>query len=71
MNYVLMMDPEMIIIGGGLAASGAALLAPLTREIQGGLAWRSVPTISGGRSVRRRAPRGCVTCLAMLNEAAS
>jgi len=48
-NYVLIMDPEMIIIGGGLADSGAALLDPLTSEVQGGLAWRSAPTITGGR----------------------
>ena len=48
-DYVLIMDPEMIIIGGGLVASGAVLLDPLTREVQGGLAWRSAPTISAGR----------------------
>jgi glucokinase len=48
-NYVLIMDPEMIIIGGGLADSGAALLDPLTRKVQGGLAWRSAPTITDGR----------------------
>jgi glucokinase len=48
-NYILIMDPEMIIIGGGLADSGAALLDPLTSEVQDGLAWRSAPTISGGR----------------------
>ena len=47
-NYVLIMDPELIIIGGGFAHSGAALLDPLAREVQGGLAWRSAPTISGG-----------------------
>ena len=48
-DYVLIMDPEVIIIGGGLVASGAVLLDPLTREVQGGLAWRSAPTISAGR----------------------
>ena len=48
-NYVLLMDPELILIGGGMAASGAALLHPLTREVQAGLAWRPVPAISNGR----------------------
>ena len=48
-NYVLLMDPELILIGGGMAASGAALLHPLTREVQAGLAWRPAPTISNGR----------------------
>ena len=44
-NYVLLMDPELILIGGGMAASGAALLQPLTREVQAGLAWRPAPAI--------------------------
>jgi glucokinase len=47
-NYVLLMDPELILIGGGLAASGAALLDPLIREVQAGLAWRSAPKIANG-----------------------
>ena len=36
-NYVLLMDPELILIGGGMAASGAALLQPLARQVQAGL----------------------------------
>jgi glucokinase len=48
-NYVLLMDPELILIGGGMAASGAVLLHPLTREVQAGLAWRPAPTISNGK----------------------
>ena len=42
-NYVLIMDPELILIGGGMGASGAALLDPLAREVQAGLAWRPAP----------------------------
>jgi glucokinase len=48
-HYVLLMDPELIIIGGGMAAAGAALIQPLTREVQAGLAWRPAPTISTGQ----------------------
>src|SRR4029450_10007012 len=40
-NYVLLMDPELILIGGGMGASGARLLDPLTHAVQGGLAWRA------------------------------
>jgi glucokinase len=47
-SYVLIMDPELIIIGGGMAASGAALLGPLTQEVQAGLVWRPAPTIVTG-----------------------
>lgn len=48
-SYVLLMDPELILIGGGMSAAGAALLRPLTHEVQAGLAWRPAPTISNGR----------------------
>jgi glucokinase len=48
-NYVLLMDPELILIGGGMAASGEALLDPLMREVQAGLAWRSAPKIANGQ----------------------
>jgi glucokinase len=48
-NYVLLMDPELILIGGGMAASGGALLDPLSRTVQAGLTWRPAPPISIGR----------------------
>jgi glucokinase len=57
-NYVLLMDPELILIGGGMAASGAALLQPLAREVQAGLAWRPAPTISNGRFAGDAGRRG-------------
>jgi glucokinase len=47
-NYVLLMDPELILIGGGMGASGATLLDPLGRAVQAGLAWRAAPTILNG-----------------------
>jgi glucokinase len=57
-NYVLLMDPELILIGGGMAASGAALLDPLAREVQAGLAWRRAPAISIGRFAGDAGRRG-------------
>jgi glucokinase len=57
-NYVLLMDPELILIGGGMAGSGAALLQPLAREVQAGLAWRPAPTISNGRFAGDAGRRG-------------
>jgi glucokinase len=57
-NYVLLMDPELILIGGGMAASGLALLQPLTREVQAGLAWRQAPAIVNGRFAGDAGRRG-------------
>jgi glucokinase len=57
-NYVLLMDPEVVLIGGGMAASGAALLQPLIREVQAGLAWRPAPRISIGRFAGDAGRRG-------------
>jgi glucokinase len=57
-SYVLVMDPELILIGGGMSASGAALLLPLTREVQAGLAWRPAPTISTGQFAGDAGSRG-------------
>ncbi|HEX6759100.1 MAG TPA: ROK family protein [Propionibacteriaceae bacterium] len=57
-NYVLLMDPELILIGGGMAASGAALLQPLTRQVQAGLAWRQAPAILDGKFAGDAGRRG-------------
>jgi glucokinase len=57
-SYVLLMDPELILIGGGMAASGTALLEPLTREVQAGLAWRQAPAILNGRFAGDAGRRG-------------
>ena len=57
-TYVLLMDPEVILLGGGMAAAGAALLQPLTREVQAGLAWRAAPTITNGRFAGDAGRRG-------------
>jgi glucokinase len=57
-HYVLLMDPELILIGGGMSASGAALLHPLTSEVQAGLAWRPAPTILIGQFAGDAGRRG-------------
>jgi glucokinase len=57
-NYVLIMDPEVIVLGGGLSGAEAALLDPLAREVQGGLAWRSAPTIATGTFAADAGRRG-------------
>jgi glucokinase len=57
-SYVLLMDPELIVVGGGMAASGAALLQPLSREVQAGLAWRPAPAIVNGRFAGDAGRRG-------------
>jgi glucokinase len=57
-SYILIMDPEMIIIGGGMAASGAALLGPLTRQVEAGLTWRPAPAIVTGRFAGDAGRRG-------------
>jgi glucokinase len=57
-NYVLIMDPELIVMGGGMAASGPALFEPLTRELAAGLAWRPAPRISSGEFAGDAGRRG-------------
>ena len=41
-----------------MAASGTALLEPLTREVQAGLAWRQAPAILNGRFAGDAGRRG-------------
>jgi glucokinase len=55
---VLIMDPELIVMGGGMAASGPALLEPLTRQVAAGLAWRPAPTMSSGEFAGDAGRRG-------------
>lgn len=46
-SFILTMDPERIIVGGGFARAGEAVLVPLRRAVADGLAWRDAPEIVG------------------------
>jgi len=46
-TYTMLLDPELIVIGGGLGESGEALLGPLGKELAERLAWRDPPALVG------------------------
>jgi len=48
-SAVAMVDPAVIIIGGGLSRAGAALLDPLRAGLTTRLPWRSPPILSSAR----------------------
>lgn len=47
------LDPQEIIIGGGLACAGESLLTPLRRGVEERLAWRAPPIISRSKIGQR------------------
>jgi predicted NBD/HSP70 family sugar kinase len=46
-TYTMLLDPELIVIGGGLAEAGSALLGPLGGALAERLAWRRPPVLAG------------------------
>jgi glucokinase len=48
-HEVLVRDPARIVLGGGLAAAGDALVAPLRSALMGRLAFRSAPELTTAR----------------------
>jgi len=44
-SYVLVLDPALIVIGGGLAEAGATLFEPLKERLAGRLAFREPPPV--------------------------
>lgn len=44
-TVTMLIDPELIVVGGGLSAAGADLLRPLRSGLAGGLAWRAAPRV--------------------------
>ncbi|MGO4341185.1 ROK family protein [Pedococcus sp. 2YAF34] len=41
----ILLDPQVIVLGGGLSRAGARLLEPLTAKMDDGLAWRDRPPV--------------------------
>jgi glucokinase len=41
----ILLDPQLIVLGGGLSRAGATLLEPLTARMEAGLAWRDRPQV--------------------------
>ncbi len=60
------LDPEEIIIGGGLGAAGSVLLDPLREKVESLLRWRDPPAISASRA----GPRAGLLGAALLGSAA-
>ena len=44
--YTMLLDPALVIIGGGMAGAGGALLEPLTDRLRERLVWRPSPPIT-------------------------
>lgn len=44
-TLTLLLDPGVIVLGGGLAGAGDTLLKPLERDLAGSLAWRESPPV--------------------------
>jgi glucokinase len=45
LGAVLLADPELVVLGGGMAAAGSALTDPIAEELQTALPWRQAPTV--------------------------
>ncbi|WP_231961002.1 ROK family protein [Pedococcus dokdonensis] len=45
----LLLDPSVIVLGGGFSHAGEALLVPLGAELRDGLAWRAPPEVAVSR----------------------
>jgi glucokinase len=44
-TYTMLLDPEVVVLSGGLAEAGAALLEPLRPALQARLSWRPAPAL--------------------------
>ncbi len=44
-TVTMLLDPAVIVIGGGLAEAGVALLDPLREALRARLAWRPPPPV--------------------------
>ena len=46
LGAVLLADPELIVLGGGMAAAGDALIRPFSNALQAALLWRAAPAVT-------------------------
>jgi glucokinase len=44
-SYTLLLDPDLVVIGGGMAGAGRALFEPLRDRLRESLAWRPPPRL--------------------------
>jgi glucokinase len=44
-TYTMLLDPALIVIGGGLAEAGDTLLGPLRSELTSRITWRLPPRV--------------------------
>ncbi|HET6209436.1 MAG TPA: ROK family protein [Jatrophihabitans sp.] len=47
--YTVLLDPALIVVGGGLSLAGARLLDPLAAALADGLTWRPAPVLVAAR----------------------
>ncbi|WP_354567326.1 ROK family protein [Glaciihabitans sp. UYNi722] len=45
-TYISLLDPQVVVIGGGLSHAGPALFEPLRERLTERLTWQNVPTLS-------------------------
>ncbi len=45
-SYTMLLDPELVVLGGGLALAGDALLEPVRAALAGRLSWRAAPAVA-------------------------
>ncbi|CAM3430228.1 ROK family protein [Kibdelosporangium persicum] len=48
-TYTMLLDPALIVIGGGLAEAGETLLAPVRAQLAVGVSWRMPPRVVGAQ----------------------
>jgi glucokinase len=44
-SYTMLLDPQLVVLAGGLATAGAALLDPVRAALAGRLTWRPAPSV--------------------------
>jgi predicted NBD/HSP70 family sugar kinase len=44
-GYCMLLEPELIVVGGGLSRAGNALIGPLGRRLADALSWRKAPRL--------------------------